>query len=289
MKQRLRVGFYKLRSKTPGVRVSALWEKIAGLPNDGSRTVNLYGAHILTRTVRCDVEHVSGDFARIRPITSMLKADKQGGEHNEKYGEDDRKPAETTAFLYDSKSGVLHIQEVERGVSAYLCCRYLKGLLSVDLECVPVLRDEFMEIFQQQKIFTFMSLRLTGLDHASFLRDEGLSDEEVIKFAHKYRAPKLTVALSLDASDEGTLSRIQNTVTSLLMLPKSMLKRLRVKGKRDSASPEETIDFIRDRITFTHVVESETGREPTDEERYGAVREAWVEHRDALRIRFRET
>ncbi len=285
MAKTIHVGLYKVICRPQGeTTIPDIIATVNALPDNETRAFMLADEPIRPRRLELNQDHCFADFVRIRLVNEMDLADVRGQEDVIHFTPEGLHPAEKTAFVYDNESGVLFLQE-GRGITAASLARYFKSVGRLDsVQALPVLKLDALERFQRQRRFTLFKVKLAGLDNATLLRELGLTNHELIRMAHQYRAPTATVQLQLDRRDEGSLRSVLETVTALLPLPRKNLKSMLVKGGEEGEE-EFLVDFIRDRMVYS--VPLDTGEEPTDAQRYNAVLGAWQEHRTELRNRFR--
>jgi hypothetical protein len=184
-------------------------------------------------------------------------------------------------------SNVLHIDEHSGGVTHAAFARYVQAVGEVRaVSALPIFRLDAMIKYARQQTFSKITVSLAGMDNAEHLRNLGFNQEQIMGLTEFLSAPKLKLEASITSrrQDPEGLNRIRETVTALLNLPPTQLKKLVVEGREEDGTEDFPVDLIKGRIKYE--LNLEQGG-IADADRHRAVREAWIQNRDELRNRFR--
>jgi Family of unknown function (DUF6731) len=288
--RQLKISFHRVIVTNPQTPVAFndILTTLNEVPNDARRTVLQADEPVRLRFLQRIENTWLGDLTRIRLHEHIDKSTVAGRETSIDF-EDDEGPCEKTAFVYDSETNVIAIQQIAGGVTASSCGRYFKTIGQVQkIELPIVVKTEALERIQRMGVVAKFQLKLAGIDNGKAARSRNRSAAAMFEFLRTFDAPTASITVAID-KETHTLDRVANFVTEALQWNqdgRAEVKKLLVVGSEDEADERTAIDLFEDRIVEIIPVELEPGQRIRDNERYNAVRTAWNRQRAALRVQF---
>jgi hypothetical protein len=288
---RIKVGLYHIAvTNDPPKTIREVLTAVGALPNDESRARTISeNEPIRPRQLDLQQDHCSGQFTRIQLLGELALSNTAGRENTIRFGPGDPTPCNHTAFLFDFRSNVLHIDEHQGAVTHAAFARYVQAVGELrSAVATPIISLDAMTKYNRQRTFSKITVNLAGMDNAEYLRNLGFNQQQILSLTDFLSAPKLKLEASITSrkKDPEGLNRIRETVSALLSLPPKQLKKLVVEGREEDGTADFPVDLIKGRMKYELEVNLDQGG-IADADRSRAVREAWIRNRDELRNRFR--
>jgi hypothetical protein len=293
--KRLKVGVYRLEL-FGGNEVPSLLEivqAIKSLPDDDESRTMMIDEPIRPRgNIIINEQYCLLDFNRIRQTDRIPLADTRGGEGEITFGPKDKKPSERTAVLLDRHSNIMYVHEHSYGIGHTTLGKYIKAIGKLDNIISTIVMHQGGLERLRNKTHEALKIKIAGLDNASRLKAEGLGDGAILKMLQTFKAPTVTLTMSIDKT-ENHLDQVIETASVLLgwnSLRDLFGRRKPVKEISVVVSSEDEDDalvsLLKDRMVHLEEIELELGKEVTDADRYRAVASAWQRYHVELRERY---
>jgi hypothetical protein len=298
----LKVGVYRLRfNPTHKGSLTKIAKTIDGLKLEARASLLRMGDPIRPRDdIQFGDDYFILDFTRIRPVNRIPISDLKGNEGHVVFRKDDRRPCDHTAVLFDPLCNTMYVQEGtgSAGIGHNAIADYMKGHAGIDQIAVEVVLHEEKGLDRlRNKRHKKFTIRIAGVENASKLNRRGEGDAAILEALRVFNAPKALLSFELDKTKEKRRLNFENileTATAFLNWnndpPIGAFRRKRpVRELVVEAEDEQgdiLVNLLEDRIVHAKKVELKPGEEPTDEQRYAAVVEAFERHRGQLRRRY---
>jgi Family of unknown function (DUF6731) len=275
----VKVDFYKVKfSNRSRTNLGELIAHTAALPADQRRNREVYGQHIRLHSAKQSAGFWKGEMVRIRMDAIPSKAS-LGGDLSPLELDDDEGIGEETAFRYCIPLHILALQRNRTGVSRLAFADYFMqiGGLGEPIWLEPVLRRETMARLHRMRSIKKFDVSIAGLENLRTLEDQGLGVTRMIKLSKFYRAPRLSISLSMGHRN-GSLpvAKIKRVAARLLGVSEAEkgVQRLAITGYTDEGE-RDVLDLLEDRMSETVPVELGRKRRITYPVRSAALRTAW--------------
>ena len=289
MARKMKIDFYHLKMP-PGAKRSFvdLLEMARGLP-DEARAVFLNGVPFRLQELRSSREWYLGDMLRIR-MEGLPPVAKITGEEQDLDIPDDAGLGEETAFLFFPAANALLLQRNRMSVSAAAFEDYFSSLGTVEPDGIaldPILRRDAMVRLMRMGVYRKFTVTVAGLQNMRVPRASGLAIKSMINISQEFRAPSLTVEVSM-GHGRGTLTRIRETISQLGRIlvreeeAGERVTRMLVRGKDDPDEPVEVVDLIEDRLVEAEDVNIGRKFASARRARQNALLAAFTRNRDDL-------
>ena len=256
-------------------------------PNDANRNEDYHGVPI-----RLQESSSQGDFRyakmiRIRLDEVPLRASLSAGSIGPFDFEEDEGIGEETAFLYNMNLRVMVVQRNRFGVSPNMIALYfnMKGHINGFIVLEPIIQLDAFRRVSQLGIIRKFDIRIAGLENFQDFRGMGYSGEALAGLMENFRAPTVSVSLSMGRTRRGSLSigNILDQIRSALRFTGSnAVQKIEVTGREDDQHEIEVIDILKDRMTEMVDVQLDPNRRLPHEGRKSALREALRRRSDEL-------
>ena len=295
MARKMKIDFYHLRMPSgSGQSFEEVLGRAWDLP-DAERAVFLNGVPFRLQELRRSRELYLGDMLRIR-LEGIPPVAKLTGEEQDLDIPDDAGLGEETAFLFFPAANVLLLQRNRMSVSAASFEDYFSSLGAVGPDGIaldPVLRRDAMARLMRMAVYRKFTVTVAGLQNMRVPRAAGLAIKSMINISQQFRAPSLTVEVSM-GHGQGTLTRIRETISELGRIlvrgeeAGERVTRMMVRGKDDPDEPVEVVDLIEDRLVEVEEVDLGRNFAAARRARQSALRAAFIRNRDDLLAQLEE-
>lgn len=295
--KQMRIDFYRLEMPPDSANSFAeLLQHISTMPHDESRNAEARSPNredrIRLHEAASSGQYWEGDIIRIRmdelPLVVSLHGDTETVDL-----EDDQGIGEETAFRYHARLRVLALQRNRTGVSASAFARYFEdmGDLEGPIILEPVLELDTLERLNAIRTVGKFEIRLAGVSNIGELfQGQDAAVEQLITAANEFRAPTMTVTLSMGHQRDGSLTTraVKHAARALRRLvsnDRGEIKRIVISGRTD-AGEKDVIDLVKDRMVEVREVELDQDRRVPSVVRLAALREACRNRGQELRRMF---
>lgn len=295
--KQMKIDFYRVEMPPEfGGTFARLLQQISTMPLDDSRNAQAIGSNredrIRLQEASSSHQRWEGDMIRIRMDELPLVASLDGKTEPVDL-EDDEGIGEETAFRYHSGLRVLALQRNRTGVSAYAFARYfeLMGELDETIILEPVLELDTLNRLNAIHDVTKFEIRFAGLRNiGEIFQGQDATIKQFITVADQFRAPTMTVTLSMGHARDGFLAtskvkRVARALRRLVSSDRGAVKRIEISGHSDT-DEKDVIDLLKDRMIEIRDVELDADRRVPYGSRLSALRDACRSRQQELRRMF---
>jgi hypothetical protein len=289
MERIMKIDYYQVVLPSEELRTFAdLLELLSQTPNDATRNKDYQGVPIRLQEIRKINAHWLGDMVKIR-MDGIPPKTKLTGRQEDIDLDDDEGLGEETAFLFDTRTGVLVFQRNKFAVSATAFAHYLVLMCGVeDVGLRPALRSDAMARLQTFTQHRKLEIAIAGLNNLRLFRGAGRGVEELVTLSNEFQAPSISLTVSM-GHNKGTLAKVKDCVESLIETfqqaggagPTPITKIL-VSGKEGEDQPTEIIDLLEDRMVDLEKVDLGRDHEVSRNARQGALNAAFLKRKAEL-------
>jgi hypothetical protein len=290
MSKKIRVDFYQVNIPESNLLFKNIIQQVSEIPDDSSRTTNVYGFSVRLQNISRQLEFWRGDLVRIRmdelPTIVSLEGDVEPIDL-----EDDEGIGEETAFLYHIPTNVLMLQRNRYGVSASRLARYFQ-VMSGEINKIcfdPILKGDVMLRLAKMRDITKFELRVAGVDDLSYLKNEDRGVEEVLNIRETFNSPNISLTVSVGNRNESLsvegIKRTANNLFNFAARGRSTVKKIEVSGCNDD-DQKEVFDLLEYWMRESVDIKPVDARILSYQERMQAIEEAWTRKKDELTLMF---
>lgn len=272
--------------ETAGVSFEAILQQVNNLSTTNRvKEVRLHQIWLFESSTR--PQFYEGDIIRLRMSNVPVKGNLSGNVEKINLA-DDEGIGEQTAFLYHIPTRVLALQNNNAGTSPSAFANYFEimGGLSQPIYLDPVLQVDAMERLLNMNTISKFEVRIASLDNMKVLQNQDIGVQEFINLSETYRAPTISVKLSVGKTKNKTLEvdKIKNIARRLIRMPQhnqESVKTLRISG---STEEEENIhlDLLKDRMREIVDINLGVDRSIPYLLRQQAIQEGWTRRQNEL-------
>lgn len=289
MERNMKIDYYQVVLPSNESRTFAdLLELLMQTPNDETRNRDYQGVPIRLQKIRKVNAVWFGDMVKIR-MDGIPPKTKLTGHQEDIDLDDDEGLGEETAFLFDTRTGILVFQRNKFAVSATAFSHYFVIMCGVaDVEFRPALRSDAMARLQTFTHHRKLEIGIAGLNNLQLFRGAGKGVEALVDLSSEFQAPSISLTVSM-GHNKGTLAKVKACVSSLVEIFRQEegvgpipVTKILVSGKEGEDQPTEIIDLLEDRMVDVEKVDLGRDHEASRNARLGALQNAFLKRKAEL-------
>jgi hypothetical protein len=286
MTKKFKIDFYRVEIPDAGVSFEGILQQVDSLSTtDRVQEVRLHQIWLCQSSKR--QQFWEGDMIRLRMSDVPVKGSLSGNVEEINLA-DDEGIGEQTAFLYHIPTRILALQSSQSGTSPSAFAKYFEimGGLNQPIYLDPVLQLDAMARLLNMHSVSRFEVRVAGLDHMGVLQNQGIGVQEFISLSEAFRAPTLSLKLSVGRTKKKTLAvetikNVAKQLTRAAQRNQQNVKTLRISGSTDEEENVQ-LDLLKDRMR--EIVDINLGRQRSIPYllRQKAIQEGWTRRQDEL-------
>ncbi|MEQ8467684.1 DUF6731 family protein [Coleofasciculus sp. E1-EBD-02] len=290
MSKTLKMDFYKIEIPDSSISFREVLQNVHNLPNDKRvREVRRHQVWLCEAYIH---QHLwEGDMIRLRMTDIPIKGNLSGNVEEINLA-DHEGIGERTAFLYHIPTKILVLQSSQAGTSPQSFAEYFRRMGELDTEIYldPVLQIDAMQRLTNIQTVRKFEVRTAGLDSMEIIKDQNVGVQQFVKMSEIFRAPTLSVSLSIGHKKKSSLSvdtikELAHKLTRISQQNNQNVKKLRISGSTDEGENIK-LDLINNRMR--EIIDINPGKQRSIPYtlRKEAVKKAWENRKNELNQMF---